>query len=75
MVWSLVYLLAVWGGICAVGVLIGWIDRALVRRAAVRRRALSRPGPRSPLVRCGRAGGDPGGDPDAGSDRRPAGAA
>jgi hypothetical protein len=71
-VWSLVYLLAVFGGICAVGLLIGWVDGVLVRRAAVRRRAASRPGPRSPLVGCGRGSNDPDADPDR---RRPAGTA
>ncbi|MFC5751344.1 hypothetical protein [Actinomadura rugatobispora] len=65
------YLLAVFGGICAVGLLIAWIDGVLVRRAAVRRRAASRPGPRSSLVGCGRGSNDPDADPD----RRPAGTA
>ncbi|GAA2440314.1 hypothetical protein GCM10010191_64970 [Actinomadura vinacea] len=71
-VWSLVYLLAVFGGICGIGLLFTWVDGVLTRRErrarrrAPRRRAY-RAGPRSRPAGCGRGSADP----DAGQDRRP----
>ncbi|MFF5259761.1 hypothetical protein ACFY4C_12505 [Actinomadura viridis] len=68
-VWSLVYLVAVFGGICAVGALISRIDAHLARRGPARRRRPPPrprprrgrpPGPRSRLVTCRPGVADPG---------------
>ncbi|GAA3955962.1 hypothetical protein GCM10023085_43230 [Actinomadura viridis] len=67
--WSLVYLLAVFGGICAVGALISRIDARLARRTPARGqpppprpgpRQGRPPGPRSRLVTCRPGVADPG---------------